>query len=189
MLRDLMLNSTARHALQVLPIALLAGILVWVLRRKKAASPGREFLILLFTCYTTGLLCMVLAPRGLWQSIWYSLLTGQVHWQVDPLFSGEICLEVKLLHYLTGRYTAGSWTAFMYFGNIAMLIPMGIFLPPVFRQKTWQNLLMGLGFILAMEALQPITGRSFDADDLICNALGLILGLIIVRPFVPKTKK
>ena len=182
MLYNLFLNSTARHVLQLLPLALAAGLLVWVSRRKmgRAQEPKREWLLFFFTCYITGLLCMVLAPNGLWQSIWYRILTGQPGGQIGPLFSGTFCLEPRLIEFLTGQRTAGIWTITMYIGNIGLLIPMGFFLPPVFpKRKLWQCLLMGLGLIFAIELLQPIVGRSFDIDDIICNTLGLLLGLLI----------
>ena len=190
MLYDLLLNSTARHVLQLLPIALSAGALVIILRRKtgRAQTPGREWLLFLFTCYTTGLLCMVLAPNGLWQSIWYRILTGQPGGHIAPLFSGIFCFEPRLIGFLTGELSAGIWTMTMYIGNIGLLLPMGVFLPFVFpKRKIRQCLLMGLGLIFAIELLQPIVGRSFDIDDIICNTLGLLLGLLI--PAVLRRRK
>lgn len=189
MLYDLFLISTARHVLQVLPIALLCGGLLLLIRRKKglAQTSGRELLLFVFTCYCAGLLCMVLAPNGLWQSIWRWIITGVRDWRIAPLFSGEFCLEPRMFRFLSGQATAGRWTTFMYIGNIGMFIPMGFLLPAVFnRRKKWQHPLMGIGLILFIELFQPLMGRSFDTDDLICNALGLFTGLLLQLPFSRK---
>lgn len=103
---------------------------------------------------------------------------------------GAFAFDSTLLEIAQGRYTAGSWVWAMMLGNVLMLVPFG-FLAPLLWEKLrgWRVLPVGLGFILAIELLQPLTGRSFDIDDIILNFLGVLIGALLSAPvqkFLPK---
>ena len=93
---------------------------------------------------------------------------------------GSSALDSTLLALAQGTYTAGSWVWIMILGNVLMLIPFG-FLAPLLWEKLrgWRVLPVGLGFILAIELLQPLTGRSFDIDDILLNFLGVAIGALL----------
>ena len=93
---------------------------------------------------------------------------------------GSYALDSTLLAIAQGTYTAGSWVWIMILGNVLMLIPFG-FLAPLLWEKLrgWRVLPVGLGFILAIELLQPLTGRSFDIDDILLNFLGVAIGALL----------
>ena len=77
-------------------------------------------------------------------------------------------------------------------GNIIMLIPLGFFLPVLWKslQKWWKTWMMTLGIMLAVEVVQLFTLRgSFDVDDLILNLLGAAIGYLIYRWTEPAKKK
>ena len=77
-------------------------------------------------------------------------------------------------------------------GNIIMLIPLGFFLPVLWKslQKWWKTWMMTLGIMLAVEVAQLFTLRgSFDVDDLILNMLGAAIGYLIYRWTEPAKKK
>lgn len=69
-------------------------------------------------------------------------------------------------------------------GNVVMFIPLGIFLPTVWKkmQKFWKMLLTGTAVIVAIELTQLLTLRgSCDVDDLILNLCGIAVGYILWR--------
>lgn len=78
----------------------------------------------------------------------------------------------------------------MLLGNVAMYLPMGFLLMWVMRRATFAKALaVGFGISLATELIQPIVGRSFDTDDLILNAVGLVIGAalyLLFRKLFPK---
>ena len=77
-------------------------------------------------------------------------------------------------------------------GNIIMLIPLGFFLPVLWKslQKWWKTWMTTLGIMLAVEVAQLFTLRgSFDVDDLILNLLGAAIGYLIYRWTEPAKKK
>jgi glycopeptide antibiotics resistance protein len=70
------------------------------------------------------------------------------------------------------------------FGNIAVFVPFGIFLPAVFKLgKRWINFLFLFFFpLLVLEILQTVLRLgSFDVDDLILNLLGAFIGFILYK--------
>ncbi|MEP7166428.1 MAG: VanZ family protein [Candidatus Woesebacteria bacterium] len=63
-------------------------------------------------------------------------------------------------------------------GNIALLIPVGFFAPFVFPTLTWKkSLILAIASGLAIEGLQTLLHVGiFDIDDVMLNALGVMLG-------------
>ncbi len=64
-------------------------------------------------------------------------------------------------------------------GNVVMFIPLGFFLPLLWRglRRYWLSLPVCAALIVAVEALQFMTGLgSADIDDFILNMLGAVLG-------------
>jgi glycopeptide antibiotics resistance protein len=68
-------------------------------------------------------------------------------------------------------------------GNLALLAPLGILLPVVFtRLRGPLRLAIVCGLIsLVIETVQGnlISGRAFDADDVILNTLGVVLAYLL----------
>lgn len=67
--------------------------------------------------------------------------------------------------------------------NVIMFVPLGFFLPILFRRylKLWRTILFGFLFSLLIELLQIFTFRATDVNDLMTNTLGTLLGYIIAR--------
>ncbi|MBE6919122.1 MAG: hypothetical protein E7469_05525 [Ruminococcaceae bacterium] len=182
----LLSNSVAGLFFQVVPVALLAALLYCAGRYYFLKTRSRPFvwhtelLRTMFVCYVTGLVNLVLVPPNFWGDIWYCLLVaGFDGWTAPRLFTGHFVLIPTFVRYLTGEFAGspGAWVTTMLAGNFLMLIPMGIFVPLVFPRMRGRRMAAAALLIpLAMELLQPVVGRSFDTDDLICNSLGILLG-------------
>ncbi|MEG0376627.1 MAG: NAD(P)H-hydrate epimerase, partial [Raoultibacter sp.] len=74
--------------------------------------------------------------------------------------------------------------------NVALLVPLGMYLRYYFRRTWWQTLILGFCTTLFFEVSQ-ITGlfglyahpyRLFDVDDLMLNTLGAMVGYLVVSP-------
>lgn len=71
--------------------------------------------------------------------------------------------------------------------NVALLVPLGVFLRRWWRRGFWTTTLVGLAMSLAFEVTQwtgvwglyPCAYRTFDVDDLVANTLGACLGWFI----------
>ena len=194
----LLSDSVVSLFVQVLPVSLLAGLIFSAVRlqkqkkQRRSVSRGRELLLFLFVCYVTGLAHLVLVSANFWSGFWYSVCTGVPVWDLPALFSGDFNLLPTFVRYLTGELTGtpGRWILTMLAGNLLMFVPLGVFLPLVFPRLQGRKMAAAILLIpLAVELWQPVVGRSFDTDDLICNTLGLLLGWAIVRLFLGNLKR
>lgn len=194
----LLSDSVVGLFVQVLPVSLLAGLIFSAVRlqkqkkQRRSVSRGRELLLFLFVCYVTGLANLVLVPANFWSGFWYSVCTGVPVWDLPALFSGDFNLLPTFVRYLTSELTGmpGRWILTMLVGNFLMFVPLGVFLPLVFPRLQGRKMAAAILLIpLAVELWQPIVGRSFDTDDLICNTLGLLLGWAVVQLFLGKSRR
>lgn len=84
------------------------------------------------------------------------------------------------------RYSTEAWVKNL-FGNIVLFIPLGIWIPWLFRscrmgfKFTWTVILLLLAVELAQLVLRV---GSFDVDDIILNTLGAWIGYIAFRLFI-----
>ena len=63
-------------------------------------------------------------------------------------------------------------------GNIAPLVPVGLLVPFIYRSSTWKKaLVVATGTGLTLEIMQTILHVGiFDVDDVLLNALGVMIG-------------
>ncbi len=88
-------------------------------------------------------------------------------------------------YYRYGMRT-GSWQLFVLnvCGNIGVFIPIGAFLPALFKrcEKMFFTTLICLEISLLAEVIQIISRvGSFDVDDLLLNTVGGFLGYVLYR--------
>ena len=68
--------------------------------------------------------------------------------------------------------------------NIALFVPLGCFLPILWSRfrKLVPVVFFGFGLSAMIELLQMLTYRATDVNDLITNALGTVIGFLIMKP-------
>ena len=179
-------GSVLGYFFQAVPITCIVGIIyviicvVIVKRNKLKIEWLKEIMKLLFTCYLTGLISLVILPANFWLDFFDGVFLGW--WdEMLPIFSfGGFNLVPSLIKALSGELTIGSWVKTMLIGNIAMFLPLGFFLPFVTERVNRKNIfVVSIAVPFIVELLQMIFGRSFDVDDLICNFIGIVAGFFI----------
>lgn len=179
-------GSVLGYFFQAVPITCFVGIvyliirMVTVKRNKLKVEWLKEIMKLLFTCYLTGLISLVVLPANFWLSFFDGIFLGW--WdEMLPIFSfDEFNLVPSFIKALSGELTIGSWVKTMLIGNIAMFLPMGFFLPFVTEKINRKNIfVVAIAVPFIVELLQMVFGRSFDIDDLICNFIGIAVGFFI----------
>ena len=152
------------YFLQALPIALVAGIIYAVYKRKKQGVSLQETILSsLFVCYITGLLSLTLfdlVMSDIYYFLFYHMPSGSsYHW-----FTFEYDFIPDFYYHFNSENIA----------NIFLFFPFGI-LYPIFRRSSTgkQTIAAGIAVSILIELLQPIFGRSFDANDIILNGLGV----------------
>lgn len=153
------------YFLQVLPIALLAGIAYLIIKhRKDTAMPTRKKIFgALFVCYMAGLVCLVLAIDII-GSVWYRLL----YHQDDGLVIRMFAWDCNFIPYFFTQFNSEM------IANIVLFLPFGILFPLSKPETTWKKtLLVGFLCIVGIEVLQPVFGRAFDVNDICLNMIGV----------------
>ncbi len=179
-------GSVLGYFFQAVPITCIVGIIyviicvVIVKRNKLKIEWLKEIMKLLFTCYLTGLISLVILPANFWLDFFDGVFLGW--WdEMLPIFSfGGFNLVPSLIKALSGELTIGSWVKTMLIGNIAMFLPLGFFLPFITERVNRKNIfVVAIAVPFIVELLQMVFGRSFDIDDLICNFIGIVAGFFI----------
>ena len=181
--RMIMSGSIVGMIVQILPITCLVGIFYAVARclflkkRQRSVAFRPEIVKFLFVCYLAALINLVLVPNRLWTCIWAHVFLGYSGSQIGPFFVLEWNMVPTLLRYWMGELTLGSWVKTMLVGNVLLFVPLGFFWPLVIskgkRCRVW---ILAVAVPIVIELIQPIIGRSFDLDDILCNMLGIFIG-------------
>ncbi len=122
---------------QALPIACAVGVVFFIVRfvllkkRKIKIQWMKLILQVIFSCYLTGLISLVVLPANFWLHVYDGIFLGR--WdEMGKIFQfGEVNLVPSLIKCLTGELSLGSWVKSMLIGNIAMLVPFGFLFPLV----------------------------------------------------------
>ncbi len=85
---------------------------------------------------------------------------------------------------LLGRYPETQWFTFLrleFIANIAMFVPLGVFLVLLFGGKFWwAAIVIGMMLTVGIEFVQQyIPGRVTDVRDLVANSLGAVVGVLL----------
>ncbi len=92
---------------------------------------------------------------------WYQAIFGRFHWY----YFKEIIL------------------------NVLLFMPLGFLAGAIWRIKAWQAFLYGLLLSLIIELIQLASCRGyFEWDDLLHNAIGFLLGILIVNAIRKKVR-
>lgn len=189
-------GSIVGYFLQALPIACLVGLIYFVIRlihlKKKECQIKwlSEILRLVFVCYLTGLISLIVLPANFWLYFYDGLFLGWWDEMGQVFRFGEVNLTPSVVKWLNGELSIGSWVKTMLIGNIAMFAPLGFFLPLVTKINNWKKvILVAITVPVCFEILQLIFGRSLDVDDVICNFIGIVIGAVVAFAVISKNKK
>ena len=176
-------DSVMGYFLQALPVAIFVGILYVVIRIAFLKKQNRqiqwlsELLRVLFVCYLTGLVSLVVLPANFWLCFYDGIFFGWWDGLRERFHIGDVNLVPSVIKCLAGELSLGSWVKTMLVYNILMFVPFGFFLPLTTKIKSFRKmLLVAAAMPVCVEVLQLVFGRRFDVEDLICNFIGILAG-------------
>lgn len=155
-----------------LPVYLIVRAVLLALRRKKLVrSWARELALCLFWLCLAGLFSQTLLAGGYAlernraRAVWWSQF-NLVPFRIFADSAAQIQRNHNFGYFIVN-----------FLGNIAMFVPIGLFLPMLSPKCTLsKTLLAGLGISLLIELCQIPLGRGVDIDDLWLNTLGTAAG-------------
>ena len=177
-LRSLLFSTYTGYLIQVLPIALAAGLAGGLLKYFccRERSAGRALFAGLFISYLTGLLCLVFAMDSI--SVFWNRFVFHAESGVRLLTADGSRLARLMPSFM--RRLSGEQI-----GNILMFLPLGLFYP-LSRKNAWLLETIAVGFLLslAIEMVQPLVGRISDVSDLSMNTLGVTISACVIHPLL-----
>ena len=192
--REMNSGTILGYFLQALPIACIVGIAFFAIRfaflkkRKLQIKWKLEILQVIFACYLTGLISLVVLPANFWLGFYDGIFFGWWSEMGQVFQLGSVNLVPSVIICLTGELSLGSWGKTMLIGNIAMFVPFGFFLPLITELKSRKRIVLAAIIVpICFEVAQLFFGRSVDVDDLICNFIGIIIGAMVAY-LILKTK-
>ncbi|MBQ7940636.1 MAG: VanZ family protein [Clostridia bacterium] len=142
------------------------------------SKSGRTVMVTLFLLYSGIMLCMLFgrsthnSGADYWHSVWENINIIPLKTTIDffrDLFDPSDCGQFR-------------HACINLFGNIAVFVPLGIFLPCIweFQRRFCVFFCTASVIILAVECLQLFTLRGIcDVDDFLLNLLGISVGFAL----------
>lgn len=155
------------YFLQLIPVALIAGLLYWHRRRKRNPEERtvHAFLATLFVSYLVALITITLFE---------TLLENLYYWLFYHSPSGNSCHWFEWVYSFRLDFFRNLTAENLF--NILLFLPYGI-LYPFFHARAGFLCTVGMGILTsaAIELIQPLMGRSFDINDLVLNGIGTVV--------------
>lgn len=179
------LRDMGTYMLMVLPII----IVIRLVRAKRVHTKTtilREIGMVVFFMFLTGLLSQTILPS-------LSTHDGEVQF----INGDHQAINMEPFRVVTETYNAikylDLWQPFLinFVGNIVMFMPIGFFLPLLWKKfnRAWRTIGMGLLLSLIIEVVQLTQLRSSDVDDLWLNTLGASIGYFVYKVCPKMIKK
>lgn len=159
-----------REFLILASLAVVAGLIVYVLSRRLKMGPGRGFALWCLIFYLAVVSCAI---------VFFRPVIGSAY-QLDPFVEWRSLFSALTVG---DRYAAGFWGVEIII-NLLMLVPVGALLPLAAgrRVPVWAALLLGACISLVIETLQLVTDVGlFHTADIMHNALGCAIGCWVVN--------
>ena len=149
---------------------------IYLRRRKTKINWPRELALLLFVLFMVGLASQTIIPR---------MKFGPE----GVIFTGEGVHETRLQPFRVIEYTRkdlqvnqNSYSLVInLLGNIVMFMPIGFFLPLLWRTPFIDTVLSGMLISVIIELIQLLLPRWTDIDDVILNTLGAAAGFLLYK--------
>ncbi|MDL2327510.1 VanZ family protein [Ruminococcaceae bacterium OttesenSCG-928-A11] len=173
--------------LTMLAVAMLVPLPLYYLirrgqnrRRATPPHPAREVLLALFVLFCGALAALLFDGFAPWH--WAPQSVGRA--LAGHLSAGEGVNLVPLRtigSYLAQAAMSGGRMALSVVnlaGNVVMFVPLGLMLPLLWRrwQRWWKMLLLAVLLPVGVEVVQLALPRGVDVDDVLLNAVGIVLG-------------
>ncbi|WP_297632050.1 VanZ family protein [uncultured Clostridium sp.] len=153
-------------------VAFIWGKAILKVRNGEKISKTREFIKSMFLIYFVSVLWLTFGFK-----YGFSL---EFYMNLNPFVESIKMLQVNTQNGL-----------YQIIGNLIMLVPLGVFLPLLYKscRKAYITTFIGFLFSFFIEISQGILGRTADIDDLIFNTVGVIIGYFTYKLLSKITKK
>lgn len=163
------------YCLVCLPLYLL---LRYYMMKNRGKCWRRETVMLLFFLYCVSIFSQTIIPN-------FSMIDGRIIFNTTTAYSRSnfIPLKTILLYYDQLNGPLATIAFYNLAGNIVLFIPFGFFIPLLWPKCNGWVKMHVVAFIIPLfiECTQYFIGRSIDVDDVLLNALAIVIGFILYK--------
>ena len=162
-----------------LPIIILIRIIIYKTNKRREMNWTHEITFLLFFLFMIGLSSQTFMPK-------FEIGTDGSLSVIKNTFSEMNLVPFKVFFDTYNEVFINGYINYFiinFLGNIIMFMPIGFFIPLLWKISNKKVILIGLSYSLLVEFSQLFLARGTDIDDLWLNTLGTFLGLLLYKLF------
>lgn len=167
--------SMAPYMICTLPVFVLIRFILYK-KHMITIQWRREILLLVFVMFIVGLASQTIIPAFTWSESGIHLVKERVH--TTNLVPFKIFAETYEAVVEDGNV---DYFIISFLGNIVMFMPIGFFVPLLWKVSDRSVVFIGFCSSLLIEVTQLFLRRGTDVDDLILNTFGVCMGLLIYK--------
>lgn len=166
------------YIVNMIPYMIIAIPIIIVIRyfmnRNKKINWYHEIALFLFLLFLVGLFSQTIIPKIEIDVNGHISLINKNTNRIN-LVPGKVLLDT---YYEVFKNHYFNYFLINFLGNIVMFMPIGFFIPLLWKISTKKVILSGFSISLLIEFCQLFLDRGTDIDDLILNTLGTLLGFL-----------
>lgn len=167
------LKSMMPYALAAMPVYGFARFF-YCKARKVRVNRYRETALFVFVIFLAALASQTILPEFEFSAAGIALAgTGHHETNLIPL---HVFVQTYTEVFVRGNINA---LLINFLGNVVLFIPLGIFIPLLWKTPAKKTVLIGFCSSLLIEISQLLLPRVSDVDDLLLNTVGVWLGTLI----------
>lgn len=146
--------------------------------RKRKINWLREGTMLLFFLYSVSIFSQTIIPD-------FYIVDRHIVFNTATAYSRSNFTPLKtiLLYYEQLNGPLANIAFYNLAGNIVLFIPFGFFIPLLWKKfRGWVIIhVVAFGIPLFIECTQYFIGRSIDVDDVLLNAIAIVIGFVLYK--------
>ncbi|MBD8035624.1 VanZ family protein [Solibacillus sp. A46] len=146
--------------------------------RNKKKDMSREIVMLVFFLYSVSIFSQTIIPN-------FYFLNGQIVFDTSTAYvrSNFTPLQTILLYYDQLNGPLANIAFYNLAGNIVLFIPFGFFIPLLWKKlRGWRKMhIVAFSIPIFIEGTQYFIGRSIDVDDVLLNAIAIVIGFVLFK--------
>ncbi len=165
-----------------IPIYLIVRIIIFKTKKKKI-NWYHETGLFLFVIFLVGLASQTIITKFEFGMNGFGIVKSGGH--ETNLIPFKVIIDTYKEVFVNGYI---NYFIINFLGNIIMFMPIGFFIPLLWKANNKKVIIAGFCSSLFIEICQLFLTRGTDIDDLMLNTIGTILGLLLYRFLYNKFK-
>lgn len=176
------MSSIIKYILNMIPYMVISIPIYLVIRfiifktKKKKTNWYHEIGLFVFVLFIVGLASQTIIPKFEFGINGFGIVKNGIH--KTNLIPFKVLFETYNEVFVNGYV---NYFLINFLGNIIMFMPIGFFIPLLWKLSNKKIIAIGFCSSLFIEFCQLFLARGTDIDDLVLNTIGVCLGLLVYK--------